>query len=193
MSTPKDVTDRGIATVTPTTIIVHFTNSFSPKYGEIINYTVIVATDIMEQNTQTHATLPGWKAAQVDPSIKAYQAIANCSSFFEEGSTCNGMFRLHKRSVPLEDKIFEIGTESNCYSRTYCNGPLKPQTQYYVKLRGYTQGGYTDTNYSKPFVTSKCSPLCNRGLCWQCLTCVHRLRDCIHLPYNHQSFGMYIL
>ncbi|XP_033740555.1 tyrosine-protein phosphatase 10D-like isoform X2 [Pecten maximus] len=154
-SIPKGVTDKGIATVTPSTIIVHFPNPFSSKYGNIINYTVIVATDTAEQYTNTHATLPGWKAAQVDPSIKAYQAIANCSSFFEETSTCNGMFRLHKRSVVMDYKVFEIGTESNCYSRSYCNGPLQPQTKYYVKLRGYTEGGYTDTNYSKPFLTSQ--------------------------------------
>ncbi|XP_060067797.1 tyrosine-protein phosphatase 10D-like [Ylistrum balloti] len=154
-STPKGVTDKGIATVTPTTLIVHFTNAFSVKYGNVVNYTVIVATDTTEQYTNTHATLPGWKAAQVDPSIKAYQAIANCSSFFEETSTCNGVFRLHKRSVTVDSKVFEIGTESDCYSRSYCNGPLKPQTKYYVKLRGYTYGGYTDTNYSKPFLTSQ--------------------------------------
>ncbi|XP_021369342.1 tyrosine-protein phosphatase 10D-like isoform X2 [Mizuhopecten yessoensis] len=153
-STPKGVTDKGIATVTPTTVIVHFTNPFSSKYGDIINYTVIVATDTTEQYTNAHATLPDWKAAQVDPSIKAYQAIANCSTFFEESSTCNGVFRLHKRSVTLDYKVFEIGTESNCYSKSYCNGPLQQQTKYYVKLRGYTEGGYTDTNYSKPFLTS---------------------------------------
>ncbi|XP_069134662.1 tyrosine-protein phosphatase 10D-like isoform X1 [Argopecten irradians] len=154
-SIPKGVTDKGIDTVTPSTIIVHFANAFSSKYGNIVNYTVIVATDTAEQYTNTHATLPGWKAAQVDPSIKAYQAISNCSSFFEESSTCNGVFRLHKRSVTMDYKVFEIGTESDCYSRSYCNGPLQPQTKYYVKLRGYTDGGYTDTNYSKPFLTSQ--------------------------------------
>ncbi|KAJ8314615.1 hypothetical protein KUTeg_006765 [Tegillarca granosa] len=151
-ATPKKITDKSITAVTPSTIVVNFTNAFSDQYGDIIQYTVIVATDTSNKYTDTHV-LPGYKAFQNDPSLKAYQAISNCSEFFLQESTCGGKFRIHKRSaVNVEYKVFEIGTEANCKD-IYCNGPLRQQTKYFIKLRAYTTGGYSDTEYSEPIIT----------------------------------------
>lgn len=151
-ATPKKVTDKSITAVTPSSIVVNFTNAFSKKFGDIIQFTVIVATDTSNKYTDTYV-LPGYKAFQNDPSLKAYQAIANCSEFFLQESTCGGKFRIHKRSAGnVEYKVFEIGTETNCEG-IYCNGPLRQQTKYFIKLRAYTMGGYSDTEYSEPIIT----------------------------------------
>lgn len=50
---------------------------------------------------------------------------------------------------------FTIGDDATCKElsmanggRIYCNGPLKPDTWYEVKMRAFTSGGYSD---SPPF------------------------------------------
>ena len=160
MAAPKTPEDKSLL-VTPTTIPVEFTNAFSDDYGEIIQYTIIVATSTDKDYLNTN-TLPGWKAYQNDPSIKAYQAILNCSDFFVLESTCGDRLRIQKRSVKEEqDKVFVIGSESTCKDPHYCNGPLKQNTEYYFKLRAYTNGGYADTVYSSPSRTGKVVRICS--------------------------------
>ena len=151
LATPKRSIDTSIARVTPSSIIANFTNAFSTKYGAIVNYTILVATDDTVDTSKTYV-LPGWKHAQNDPTIKVYQAIANCSNFFVTDSTCDGKLRMHKQGIGF--KVFEIGSESGCENQFYCNGPLKSQTAYYVKLRAYTTMGFSDTSFSLKFVTS---------------------------------------
>lgn len=34
---------------------------------------------------------------------------------------------------------------SNQHERSYCNGPLKPDTWYDVRMRAFTNGGYRDS------------------------------------------------
>ena len=52
-------------------------------------------------------------------------------------------------------KVFEIGTETDCESRYYCNGPLKPDTAYYIALRAFTLGGFKDTPFSEAVRTTR--------------------------------------
>lgn len=84
------------------------------------------------------------------------QVISNCSTFFDIGSTCDNQFKLRqKRSVNQASyKVFEIGSETGCENRYYCNGPLKPATTYYVILRAYTTMDYRDTPLSEPISTA---------------------------------------
>ena len=143
--------EKGENLVTPTTMKVYFTNAFSEKYGSVIQYTIIVAMDTDDIYYKTRV-LPDWKSAQNDRSIKAYQTIANCSDFFTSGSKCTVGSQV--ATGQMEDhRVFEIGTDKNCASGHYCNGPLKANTKYYVKLRAYSTGGYADTAYSEPIVT----------------------------------------
>ncbi|XP_061167523.1 tyrosine-protein phosphatase 10D-like [Saccostrea echinata] len=147
---PKQLTSGG-QTVTPSTITANFTNAFSDKYGSIQAYTVIIATDPDEEHIKT-STLPDWKAAQINPNIKAYQTIRNCSDFFQLTSSC-GRARSRRSVVEKNFKVFEIGVEADCNNVLYCNGPLKQNTKYYIRLRAYTAGGYADTAYSDPITT----------------------------------------
>ena len=58
---------------TPYKLYFNFTNAFSDKYGEIIQYTVIVTEDPTSKDIKDNTILPGWKIARNDPSVKAYQ------------------------------------------------------------------------------------------------------------------------
>lgn len=47
---------------------------------------------------------------------------------------------------------YTIGEDTNCKEfssntnkRVYCNGPLKPNTWYHVRMRAFTHGGYADS------------------------------------------------
>ncbi|XP_048769835.1 tyrosine-protein phosphatase 10D-like isoform X2 [Ostrea edulis] len=147
---PKQLTSGG-QTVSPTTITANFTNAFSDKYGKIQAYTVILATDPDEEHIKT-STLPDWKAAHVNPNVKAYQTIRNCSDFFMPTSSC-GQARSTRSTGARSYKLFDIGVETYCNNVLFCNGPLKQNTKYYVRLRAYTAGGYADTAYSDPIIT----------------------------------------
>ncbi|WAR07933.1 PTP10-like protein [Mya arenaria] len=140
----------------PHKIVFNFSNVFSDKYGEIVSYTVIVSE--LKDNSYISGVgmLPGWKEANRDRSIKTYQVVSNCTDFFAIDSTCNGRFvPRQKRAVPEADyKMFEIGSETGCEDRTFCNGPLKPDTTYYVALRAYTTMQFTDTPFSEAVKTA---------------------------------------
>ena len=82
--------------------------------------------------------------------------ISNCSDFFTPGSTCDSRFTLYEDGVNTDEyKVFEIGTETGCENRYYCNGPLKPDTTYYISLRAFTTGAYKDTPFSEAVRTEK--------------------------------------
>ncbi|KAL3881999.1 hypothetical protein ACJMK2_028380 [Sinanodonta woodiana] len=149
---PK-VSDPTITPIETTSFFVNFTNAFSDKYGEILAYTVIVTEDLAYKSD----VMLGWKDAQSDHTVKTFQVISNCTDFFIERSTCNGNFRVKIRSTSsvVNYKIFAIGSETDCEGKVFCNGPLKPDTVYYVKLRAYTASMYSDTLYSDPIRTAK--------------------------------------
>lgn len=56
-----------------------------------------------------------------------------------------------------------LGSNISCNESNYCNPPLKPNTLYCVKFRGFTENGFCDTDLIK-FHTSKCL------LCIKCLS-----------------------
>ncbi|XP_046378634.2 receptor-type tyrosine-protein phosphatase beta-like isoform X4 [Haliotis rufescens] len=136
-----------------TFVKVTFPNSFSDANGRIIQYTVIVSTD-ESINELTSPQLPSWKEAQQKASIKAYQTIGNCSDFFQVESTCGVAGRRKRAAETVTYKVFTVGSQTSCGNTDYCNGPLKPETTYYFKLRAYTIGGYKDTAYSQRITTA---------------------------------------
>ena len=44
-----------------------------------------------------------------------------------------------------DDPECESVSYQNPNQKVYCNGPLKPDTWYEVRLRGFTDGGYADS------------------------------------------------
>ena len=76
----------------------------------------------------------------------------------------------------LNRTVFQLGVQSEeeCIDVANCNGPLQPNTGYYVKVRAFTESGFTDTAYSSKIRTGKklkrealnamCCPLEGRAL-----------------------------
>lgn len=152
----EDLLPTTVEEPSPTTAMLKFVNAFSQKGGEVIAYTIIVSTDNSTEQKMP-IVLPGWQTAQNDPAIKAYQAIANCTDFFSETRNCRTPAgrKLRSANEQSEFTVFTIGMEKDCEQKVYCNGPLKPDTQYYIALRAFTAGGPSDTPYSKKIRTGK--------------------------------------
>ena len=84
-------------------------------------------------------------------------SVSRCEDFFSASSSC-GEDRDTKRSRraanSLDSRTFIIGEETDCTGKAFCNGPLSPNTEYYVKLRGFTASGqYEETAYSEKILT----------------------------------------
>ncbi|KAK3790007.1 hypothetical protein RRG08_016325 [Elysia crispata] len=153
-----DSSTGGISAVTQTKISLTFTNPFSSENGNIRFYTVIVSKD--ESASGSSPILPSWADAQADSSIKVYQTINQCEDFFSASSSCGDRDtkRSRRAANSLDSRTFIIGEETNCTRKAFCNGPLSPNTEYYVKLRGFTASGqYEETAYSEKILTAKSS------------------------------------
>ncbi|RUS71753.1 hypothetical protein EGW08_020484, partial [Elysia chlorotica] len=152
-----DSSTGGVSAVSQTTILLTFTNPFSSENGNVRYYTVIVSKDASVEGSSP--TLPSWADAQADSSIKVYQTTSRCEDFFSESSTCGregGPKRSRRAASDPSSRTFVIGEEADCTGKTFCNGPLSPNTEYFVKLRGFTASGqYEETAYSEKIVTAK--------------------------------------
>lgn len=65
-------------------------------------------------------------------------------------------FKFHRiKCTDREDTIYNIGADKNCpknVEKMYCNGPLRPVTNYRLKLRAFTTNGLQDS-WTVPFTT----------------------------------------
>ena len=73
-ATPKTA-DTQLLPASSHKLYFNFTNAFSDKYGEIIQYTVIITEDPTSKDIKNNI-LPGWKIARNDPAVKTYQVRA---------------------------------------------------------------------------------------------------------------------
>ena len=132
-------------------------NPFTQENGRILNYTVIVATsNKFDKNQQS--VLPNWYQFNTNSSINAYQVISNCTDLYKANNTCNKTNQMNrsriKRSAETQSVKFKIGLNDCSKENTsYCNGYLKPNTKYYVKVRAYTQDAFQDTPFSEAIQT----------------------------------------
>lgn len=131
------------------------TNPFTEKNGRIINYTVLVATTNKKELNQS-SVLPNWYQFNKNPSINAYQVISNCTNLYQVNNTCNKKTTTSrmKRSTDMKSVKFKIGVDDcSKENSSYCNGYLKPGTNYYVKVRAYTHDAFQDTPFSMAIQT----------------------------------------
>ncbi|CAK1544794.1 unnamed protein product [Leptosia nina] len=116
---------------TSSTVVVRFrADYFSPANGNVTAYTLVLAE---EPRNDTPARLPSWRDVHRLPLWPPYQVTEPYYPF-------------HSSAV----EEFTIGSE-RCEGggRAYCNGPLKPNTKYFVKLRAFTAPDkFTDTAYT---------------------------------------------
>lgn len=142
------------------------TNPFTDKNGRIINYTVLVATTNKKELNQS-SVLPNWYQFNKNPSINAYQVISNCTNLYQVNNTCNKKTTTSrmKRSTDMKSVKFKIGVDDcSKENSSYCNGYLKPGTNYYVKVRAYTHDAFQDTPFSMAIQTESESEyfICNK-------------------------------
>ncbi|CAF4853022.1 unnamed protein product [Pieris macdunnoughi] len=116
---------------TSSTLVVRFrADYFSPANGNVTAYTLVLGE---EPRNDTPARLPSWRDVQRLPVWPPYQVTEPYYPF-------------HSSAV----EEFTVGSE-RCEGggRAYCNGPLKPNTKYFVKLRAFTAPDkFTDTAYA---------------------------------------------
>ncbi|XP_041973305.1 tyrosine-protein phosphatase 10D isoform X2 [Aricia agestis] len=113
-----------------TSVAVRFRSDyFSAANGNVTAYTLVVA----EEPRESPEPLPGWADVHRLPVWPPYQVTEPYYPF---------------ASAAVEE--FTLGAERcDPPHRPYCNGPLKPGTRYYVKLRAYTAPDkFTDTAYA---------------------------------------------
>ncbi|CAB3221781.1 unnamed protein product [Arctia plantaginis] len=113
------------------TVAVRFrADYFSAANGNVTAYTLVLSE---EPRNDTPARLPSWRDVHALPVWPPYQVTEPYYPF---------------SSSPVEE--FTIGSERcDAGGRAYCNGPLKPGTRYFVKLRAFTaHDKFTDTSYT---------------------------------------------
>lgn len=87
------------------------------------------------------------------------QATDRCPNLFQENTQCGKSRGRTIRAANEKDSIeFQVGAQpaADCSAvNSYCNGPLQAGTEYYVKLRAFTDAGFTDTEYSSKIRTGE--------------------------------------
>lgn len=124
-STPQEVRRSS------STVAVRFrADYFSAANGNVTAYTLVLGE---RPHNDTPARLPSWRDVHSLDSWPPYQVTEPYYPF---------------HSSPVEE--FTIGSERcDAGGRAYCNGPLKPGTKYFVKLRAFTAPDkFTDTDYT---------------------------------------------
>ncbi|XP_050536508.1 tyrosine-protein phosphatase 10D-like isoform X3 [Daktulosphaira vitifoliae] len=129
------------------------TKLFSNLNGTIRSYSIIVLQDggfpdipeRGERNDQDKwpPELKTWAMAAPYPFILAYQ------------TTPNGWMPFNVLDQTDDQAIFDIGVDDSCHIsdvNIYCNGPLRPGTNYRMKLRVFTDHGFQDS-WTVPFTT----------------------------------------
>ncbi|XP_076311179.1 tyrosine-protein phosphatase 10D-like isoform X2 [Tachypleus tridentatus] len=132
-----------------------YKDTFDDEMGDITHYALIIAEDseIGEPSsylTDNMSSLPTWKQRHLSKE-GVYQATPVSWNPFNEASeySKNGE-RMCSTSVQngVTGKTCLLGTETDCLQKEetiYCNGPLQAETNYGIKLRGYTRKGYSET------------------------------------------------
>ncbi|CAG5131471.1 unnamed protein product, partial [Candidula unifasciata] len=146
-----------VRVVTDSQISFVFIDPFSDDNGLVRYHTVIVSRNLTADDKSP--ALPSWTEANKNRDAQVYQAVGQCPDFFLANSLCGGSGSQRKyTSAPPQSRVFVLGaqTASECQKLQYCNGPLLANTEYYVKLRGYTASGqYQETEYSEKIKTAE--------------------------------------
>lgn len=128
-----------------TTLEVQFC-VFSDVNGPLSNVTVIIAEDGGDLDLEP----VNWFQAYWKNPSPPYAVLAT-DEYEQLCESGDGKAR-QKRSIKSTSGIFVIGQDRNClqHQEPYCNGPLKSNTPYRMKLRGTAiNGKSTESEYSE--------------------------------------------
>ncbi|KAL0134795.1 hypothetical protein PUN28_001517 [Cardiocondyla obscurior] len=124
---------------------------FSNASGDIKYYAIMVAK--MEYNerlntrfdlkSKTWPNALSWEEAMLNDFSIAYQATDLNWSPYPKYIVKYGDLKAVKFTIGDDINCKEVS--SNIKQRVYCNGPLKPDMWYHVRMRAFTEGGYADS------------------------------------------------
>ncbi|XP_002737754.1 uncharacterized protein LOC100372485 [Saccoglossus kowalevskii] len=147
---PKPTASRITANVrfvetTAYTLRIHLSNNlFDDRFGIIVAYLVIIAED-------------GGEYSPLPEVLPSYDEVIDSSPWppYQTSQPFNPFETLsigRRRRNTLQTVNYIIGAKENCdVSLVYCNGALRPVTDYRYVIRGYNElGNYTDTDWSLP-------------------------------------------
>ncbi|XP_054004981.1 tyrosine-protein phosphatase 10D isoform X1 [Hylaeus anthracinus] len=125
---------------------------FPDTNGDIIYYSIIVSrtkynTELYSRydlNKHTWPNISSWGEAMLQDFMIPYQATRLCWNPYPTYVADYGDMKAVKYTLGEDTSCKEISSNTN--KRVYCNGPLKPDTWYYVRMRAFTRGGYADSS-----------------------------------------------
>ena len=141
---------------THTSFTTTVTDPFDNANGMIVRYVLLLvrseeqpAIDVLEGEPMK------WSEIQASgESAHLYQPFPDCGSFSDFSDGCVPGNR--RRRAAGENIDVHIGTaECTADSDAYCNGPLQPDSAYFLALKAFTEHGlYRYTGWSAPVKTS---------------------------------------
>lgn len=128
---------------------------FSDDNGDIKCYAIMVSRQGYIHESQGKLNLSqypwskvsSWKESMQNDFFIPYQATRPKWQPFPNYVADYGHIKAVKYVLGEDTTCKEIS--SNTGGRSYCNGPLKPDTWYHVRMRAFTSGGFRD---SPPFL-----------------------------------------
>ncbi|XP_076643633.1 tyrosine-protein phosphatase 10D-like isoform X2 [Halictus rubicundus] len=139
---------------------------FPDTNGDIIFYSIIVskAKDNIASNARynsaklTWPNISSWEESMLQDFTVLYQATRMCWDPYPNYVADYGDVKAVKYVLGEDTNCQEISSNTN--KRVYCNGPLKPNTWYHVRMRAFSRGGYADS----PIFVIKTNAEVNIGL-----------------------------
>ena len=123
-------------------VTLNFSNPFTDRNGDVVSYSVIVA-DAGRENPELREDIKyNWFQAHAQNPFPPYAAIYKCPTLFEQESRCSDHSQYRRRRSAQRDYVVITVGEDTCddtNSKDYCNGPLKPDSSYWVFIRGYNE------------------------------------------------------
>lgn len=140
---------KAIKTTTSATVLLPL---FPATNGDIKYYAVMVSTRGNNKGTRTRYELKGnewpnsscWQESMLKDFSIPYQATSPEWNPFPNNVVDYGHIKAVKFVLGQDTDCQELSINTN--RRLYCNGPLKPGTFYDVRMRAFTEGGYSDSD-----------------------------------------------
>ncbi|XP_011175573.2 tyrosine-protein phosphatase 10D isoform X2 [Solenopsis invicta] len=135
-----------------TTTAVILLPIFPNTSGDIRFYAIMVAKkDYNDVQSNTRFDLKNmpwpntstWKEAENNDFTITYQATKNEWSPYPDHIVDYDHMKAVRYVIGEDTNCKDVS--SNTEKRVHCNGPLKPDTWYHVRMRAFTNGGYADS------------------------------------------------
>ena len=153
--TIKDIIQVNDSDITTSTAKILLINPFSSLYGDIVYYSLIVATRSSDSDLPDY-NISSWSRSFDQQS--PYFAVYHCANLFNGDDSCwQRQNSKKKRAVNAEAVRFTLGGDDSCSKQAegFCNGKLSPSQTYYISLRAYNRKDMWTNTPSLVVKTSK--------------------------------------